>query len=112
MHLRYSGADVYSYAPDEDEMVEDPKLAEHLAHWRADTHTKAARFPLSRFCNPPFSHHGCLWVCLSVPGWVRPPKGRVATALSGPASRFYLRARVRSACRTQCLVLSASPLSP
>lgn len=27
------GADVYSYAPDEDDMVEDPKLAEHLAHW-------------------------------------------------------------------------------
>lgn len=29
------GADVYSYAPDEDDMVEDPNLAEHLAHWRA-----------------------------------------------------------------------------
>jgi len=28
-----SGADVYSYAPDEDRMVKDPKLAEHLAHW-------------------------------------------------------------------------------
>ncbi len=27
------GADVYSYAPDEDDMVEDPQLAEHLAHW-------------------------------------------------------------------------------
>ena len=27
------GADVYSYAPDEDDMVEDPKLADHLAHW-------------------------------------------------------------------------------
>jgi len=27
------GADVYSYAEDEDDMVEDPKLAEHLAHW-------------------------------------------------------------------------------
>ena len=27
------GADVYSYAPDEDDMVEDPKLAQHLAHW-------------------------------------------------------------------------------
>jgi ubiquitin carboxyl-terminal hydrolase 5/13 len=27
------GADVYSYAPDEDEMVLDPKLAEHLARW-------------------------------------------------------------------------------
>ena len=27
------GADVYSYAPDEDDMVTDPKLAEHLAHW-------------------------------------------------------------------------------
>lgn len=28
-----SGADVYSYADDEDDMVEDPLLAEHLAHW-------------------------------------------------------------------------------
>ena len=27
------GADVYSYAPDEDDMVMDPLLAEHLAHW-------------------------------------------------------------------------------
>ena len=27
------GADVYSYAPDEDDLVRDPKLAEHLAHW-------------------------------------------------------------------------------
>lgn len=24
---------MYSYAPDEDRMVKDPKLAEHLAHW-------------------------------------------------------------------------------
>lgn len=30
------GADVYSYAPDEDDMVEDPKLAQHLAHWGID----------------------------------------------------------------------------
>lgn len=28
-----TSADVYSYAPDEDDMVTDPKLAEHLAHW-------------------------------------------------------------------------------
>lgn len=27
------GADVYSYAPDEDEMVTDPLLKEHLEHW-------------------------------------------------------------------------------
>lgn len=27
------GADVFSYAPDENDMVEDPKLAEHLSHW-------------------------------------------------------------------------------
>ena len=27
------GADVYSYAPDEDSEVTDPKLAEHLKHW-------------------------------------------------------------------------------
>jgi ubiquitin carboxyl-terminal hydrolase 5/13 len=27
------GADVYSYAADEDDMVEDPLLKEHLAHW-------------------------------------------------------------------------------
>jgi len=27
------GADVYSYAPDENNEVTDPKLAEHLAHW-------------------------------------------------------------------------------
>lgn len=26
-------ADVYSYAPDEDDMVTDPLLKEHLAHW-------------------------------------------------------------------------------
>mmetsp|Transcript_45094 Transcript_45094/g.107193 ORF Transcript_45094/g.107193 Transcript_45094/m.107193 type:complete len:838 (-) Transcript_45094:153-2666(-) len=30
------GADVYSYAPDEDDMVKDPQLAEHLAHWGID----------------------------------------------------------------------------
>jgi ubiquitin carboxyl-terminal hydrolase 5/13 len=28
-----AGADVYSYAPDEDDMVLDPQLASHLAHW-------------------------------------------------------------------------------
>jgi len=28
-----SGADVYSYAPDEDTLVQDPKLANHMAHW-------------------------------------------------------------------------------
>eukprot|EP00227_Mantoniella_beaufortii_P012729 CAMPEP_0197579800 /NCGR_PEP_ID=MMETSP1326-20131121/3720_1 /TAXON_ID=1155430 /ORGANISM="Genus nov. species nov., Strain RCC2288" /LENGTH=630 /DNA_ID=CAMNT_0043143357 /DNA_START=223 /DNA_END=2111 /DNA_ORIENTATION=+ len=28
-----AGADVYSYAPDEDDMVEDPLLAQHLKHW-------------------------------------------------------------------------------
>jgi len=28
-----NGADVYSYAPDEDDMVEDPYLAQHLRHW-------------------------------------------------------------------------------
>ena len=27
------GADVYSYAADEDDMVHDPLLAQHLAHW-------------------------------------------------------------------------------
>lgn len=30
------GADVFSYAEDEDDMVEDPHLAEHLAHWGID----------------------------------------------------------------------------
>merc|ERR1719414_500281 len=30
------GADVYSYAPDEDNMVKDPLLAEHLQHWGID----------------------------------------------------------------------------
>ncbi len=30
-----NGADVYSYAPDEDEMVKDPLLAKHLEHWGA-----------------------------------------------------------------------------
>lgn len=30
------GADVYSYAPDEDDMVIDPKLKEHLLHWGID----------------------------------------------------------------------------
>ena len=30
------GADVYSYAADEDCMVTDPKLADHLAHWGID----------------------------------------------------------------------------
>ena len=34
-----SGADVYSYAPDEDDMVEDPLLAEHLSHWGIDVMT-------------------------------------------------------------------------
>ena len=31
-----AGADVYSYAPDENDMVEDPLLAEHLSHWGID----------------------------------------------------------------------------
>jgi len=30
------GADVYSYAPDEDNMVKDPYLAQHLEHWGID----------------------------------------------------------------------------
>lgn len=28
-----AGADVYSYAPDEDDMVTDPHLDKHLRHW-------------------------------------------------------------------------------
>ncbi len=31
-----SGADVFSYAPDENDMVLDPLLKEHLAHWGID----------------------------------------------------------------------------
>lgn len=31
-----AGADVYSYAPDEDKMVKDPLLAKHLEHWGID----------------------------------------------------------------------------
>jgi ubiquitin carboxyl-terminal hydrolase 5/13 len=31
-----AGADVYSYAPDEEDMVTDPLLAQHLAHWGID----------------------------------------------------------------------------
>lgn len=30
------GADVYSYAKDEDDLVKDPLLSEHLAHWGID----------------------------------------------------------------------------
>ena len=30
------GADIWSYAPDEDTLVTDPKLAEHLSHWGID----------------------------------------------------------------------------
>jgi uncharacterized UBP type Zn finger protein len=30
------GADVFSYAPDENDMVLDPLLSEHLAHWGID----------------------------------------------------------------------------
>mmetsp|Transcript_68644 Transcript_68644/g.123711 ORF Transcript_68644/g.123711 Transcript_68644/m.123711 type:complete len:837 (+) Transcript_68644:196-2706(+) len=30
------GADVYSYAPDEDDLVKDPLLAQHLVHWGID----------------------------------------------------------------------------
>lgn len=30
------GADVFSYAPDESDLVEDPHLARHLAHWGID----------------------------------------------------------------------------
>lgn len=31
-----NGADVYSYAPDEDKLVTDPKLKEHLRHFGID----------------------------------------------------------------------------
>jgi len=31
-----SGADVFSYSPDENDLVSDPYLAEHLAHWGID----------------------------------------------------------------------------
>lgn len=34
-----AGADVYSYAPDEDDLVTDPKLKEHLRHWGIDMDT-------------------------------------------------------------------------
>ena len=30
------GADVYSYAKEEDDLVIDPNLPEHLAHWGID----------------------------------------------------------------------------
>merc|ERR1719253_454842 len=30
------GADVFSYAPDEDNMVKNPSLAQHLQHWGID----------------------------------------------------------------------------
>lgn len=32
-HPAWAGADVYSYAPDEDDMVTDPHLDKHLRHW-------------------------------------------------------------------------------
>ena len=32
-----TGADVYSYAEDEDDLVSDPHLASHLAHWGINT---------------------------------------------------------------------------
>ena len=32
-----TGADVYSYAEDEDDLVSDPQLAAHLAHWGINT---------------------------------------------------------------------------
>ena len=31
-----AGADVFSYAPDEGDMVTDPHLKRHLAHWGID----------------------------------------------------------------------------
>mmetsp|Transcript_67027 Transcript_67027/g.187406 ORF Transcript_67027/g.187406 Transcript_67027/m.187406 type:complete len:831 (+) Transcript_67027:144-2636(+) len=31
------GADVFSYAPDEDDLVKDPLLAQHLQHWGIDS---------------------------------------------------------------------------
>lgn len=31
-----NGADVYSYAPDEDDLVKDPNLQKHLEHWGID----------------------------------------------------------------------------
>lgn len=36
-----AGADVYSYASDEDDMVLDPELGEHLAHWGISMMTSA-----------------------------------------------------------------------
>jgi len=36
-----AGADVYSYASDEDDMVLDPDLGEHLAHWGINMMTSA-----------------------------------------------------------------------
>ena len=44
------GADVYSY--DEDNMVEDPKLSEHLAHFGIDitSMTKVGETASKKFC--------------------------------------------------------------
>jgi hypothetical protein len=33
---RPQGADVFSYAPDENDLVQDPLLSEHLSHWGID----------------------------------------------------------------------------
>jgi hypothetical protein len=34
--VRPQGADVFSYAPDENDLVQDPLLSEHLSHWGID----------------------------------------------------------------------------
>lgn len=47
-------ADVFSYAPDENDEVKDPKIAEHLAHWGIDI-MKMEKTELSACRRPPLT---------------------------------------------------------
>ena len=49
------GADVYSYAADEDDMVLDPLLAQHLSHWGINMVQVCVRLH-------PASQYGRVWV--------------------------------------------------
>lgn len=43
-----TGADVYSYASDEDDMVTDPWLAQHLLHWGINMAVRVAELAACR----------------------------------------------------------------